>query len=176
MTSDTGAGPTRRHVLLGLFAASAPRAQAAPELTLRPWPRGRPTPVLALPAWDGAPWSLAAQRGQPLLLNFWASWCEPCRAEMPSLEALADRHAADGLRVFAVNFREGDAAVRRFVDGTGLRLPVLRDRDGSAARAFGVTLFPSTVGVDRRGRVKALALGEVDWATDAAQRWVRTLL
>ena len=133
-------------------------------------------PALKLPAWEGPAFDLAAARGQVVVLNFWASWCEPCRAEMPALEALARRHEADGLQVMAVNFREHDATVRRFLEQSPLALPVLLDRDGAAARAFEVRIFPSTVAVDRRGGVVATAVGEYDWSTPSARRWVSALL
>lgn len=115
-------------------------------------------------------------RGQVVLLNFWASWCEPCRAEMPSLELLATRHEPDGLRVLAINFRETDGAVRRFLDQTSFSLPVLRDRDGGAAQAFGVRVFPSTVAIARDGRAAFTVVGEVDWNAPEARRWIAPLL
>jgi thiol-disulfide isomerase/thioredoxin len=142
----------------------------------RPWPRGRGTPSLQLPAMDGGAWSLAAARCRPVLLNFWASWCEPCRAEMPSLQQLAAQHQAKGLQVVAIDFREGESAVRRFIAGTGLRLPVLYDRDGAAAKALGVHTFPSTVAIGRDGKAVFFVTGEVDWSSPSAQRWVEALL
>jgi thiol-disulfide isomerase/thioredoxin len=154
----------------------AVRAQAEGDLTHRPWPAREPAPQLTLDRWEGSPWSLAAQQGKPVLLNFWASWCEPCRSEMPSLELLATRHEAQGLQVLAVNHRETDAAVRRFMEATALSLPVLRDRDGGAAKAFGVRTFPSTVAINRRGQVLSIAIGECDWASPAARQWVAAAL
>jgi thiol-disulfide isomerase/thioredoxin len=164
---------SRRHCLAAALAwPTAARAAAEP----LPWGARRPTPSLALEAWEGPPVSLAALRGRPVLLNFWASWCEPCRAEMPSLELLATRHEADGLQVLVVNFRETDVAVRRFLEQTAISLPVLRDRDGGAARAFGVRVFPSTVAIGRDGRAVFSVVGEVDWTGPEARRWIAPLL
>lgn len=158
------------------FATGWPAAGAATGVQRLPWPPKRPTPQLLLPRHDGAPWSLAAAKGQAVLLNFWASWCEPCRAEMPALHALARQHQAAGLQVVTVNFRESDAAVRRFEAQTPMSLPILMDADGAAARAFGVRIFPTTVAVARNGRAAFSIVGEADWAADAAQHWVASLL
>ncbi|MFG5406889.1 TlpA disulfide reductase family protein [Piscinibacter sakaiensis] len=125
---------------------------------------------------DGGRWSLAPARGRPVLLNFWASWCEPCRAEMPSLELLAERHAAAGLEVLAVNFRETDAAIRRFLGVMPVSLPILRDADGGAAKAFGVRMFPTTVAIGRDGRVAWSAVGEADWTGALTRPWIAALL
>jgi thiol-disulfide isomerase/thioredoxin len=111
-----------------------------------------------------------------LLLNFWASWCEPCRAEMPSLELLAAQHRADGLQVIAINYREGESAVRRFIANTALNLPVVYDADGAAAKAFGVHTFPSTVAIDRQGKALFVVSGEIDWRGPEAGRWLAALL
>jgi thiol-disulfide isomerase/thioredoxin len=170
----------RRHLLAGalaLVAGGAPAARAqAPDGPRQTWPPRKPTPALVLPRHEGPPWKLADARGSPVLLNFWASWCEPCRSEMPSLELLQQRHQPQGLQILTVNYRETDAAVGRFIESTGLGLPVLRDRDGAAAKAFGVRIFPTTVAVSRAGRAAFLVVGEVDWAEAAARQWLAELV
>jgi len=120
--------------------------------------------------------SLASARGQVVLLNFWASWCQPCRAEMPSLELLAERHTRDRLQVMAINFRETDGAIRRFLAQTDCSLPILRDIDGGAARDWGVRVFPSTVAIGRDGRAIFTVVGELDWTGPEARTWVAPLL
>lgn len=162
-----------------LGAATEPRAQGAgtpPGAQRRPWPAGRPTPALDLPAWEGGRIGLAALRGQAVVLNFWASWCEPCRTEMPSLELLAARHEADGLQVLAVNHRETDGAVRRYLAQWPITLPILRDADGAAARDWQVRAFPTTVVIGRDGRAAFSVVGEADWTGPAARAWITPLL
>ena len=169
----------RRHALTTLAALALPAVAPRPVLakpTPRPWPQGRATPAFELDALSGSPVSLASLRGRPLLLNFWASWCEPCRAEMPSLELLESRHASAGLKVLAINFRETDGTVKRFVEQTGLSLTVLRDRDGGVARDYGVKIYPTTIAVDRAGRARFTVTGEIDWLGADAARWLRPLL
>ena len=167
-------------VRIAVRPATASRTLAATEdptgAQRTPWPRGQATPALELPTWDGPAWSLADARGQVVVLNFWASWCEPCRTELPSLELLAQRHQDDRVAVVTVNHRETDAAVRRYLAVEPLTLPVLRDRDGSASRAWGARVFPTTVVVDRKGRAAFSVVGELDWAGPAARRWMRELI
>jgi thiol-disulfide isomerase/thioredoxin len=139
------------------------------------WPRQRATPAVELVGLDGQPWRLAGARGAPVLLNFWATWCEPCRAEMPALQELAQQHRDAGLRLLAVNYKEPEARVRRFLEQAGLALPVLLDREGAAAKSFDVRIFPSTIAIDRRGRAKFIVTGEFDWASPLAARWVAEL-
>jgi thiol-disulfide isomerase/thioredoxin len=158
---------------LGLITAAS-GARAAYEQ--RAWPKARPAPPLALSDLDGRPWTLAALRGRPVMLNFWASWCEPCRAEMPSLDLLAARHEHDGLVVLTVNFKDGELAIRRFLDAVSLTLPVLLDRDGAAARAWDVTMFPTTLLIDRRGSPHSVVRGEVDWTGEDGRTIVALLL
>ena len=157
-------------------AAWAGRTLAAEPQQRRPWPRQVAMPALHLPALDGPDWSLAAARGKPVLLNFWASWCEPCRSEMPSLELLATRFEAQGLQIMAINFRETDAAVRRFIEASAFSLPILRDRDGAAAKAMGARTFPTTVGIHRSGQAVFTVTGEADWNSKLAHQWVAELL
>ena len=99
---------------------------------------------MQLPDLEGQPWALAQERGHPVLLNFWASWCEPCRAEMHAFEALEQQFQARRLKVVAVNFKEGREVVRRFREAQALTLALVRDSYGEAARAWGVHTFPTT--------------------------------
>lgn len=161
--------------LLAIAGAAFADASAAQSMR-KPWPARKPTPTLDLPALDGKAWRLADERGHPLLLNFWATWCEPCRAEMPSLEQLAASQRDTGLRVIALNFREGEPAVRRFLGNTPLSLPIVRDADGAAARAFGINIFPSTVAIDRQGRTRFIVVGELDWSGPQGLDAVRSIV
>lgn len=174
--------PLRSPLRRGLLAAGlgstlgSTRAADAPGHAWRPWPPQRPTPPLDLPLLDGGRWRLAEQRGHPLVLNFWASWCGPCRAEMPALELMALRHAGDGLRVLCINHRESALAIRRFTEAIDLSLPVALDADGTASAAWTPKLFPTSVLVSRSGKPLGQVLGELDWAGTPARALLATLL
>jgi len=160
----------RRCVVLAALAfAAAVRAHQ-----LRPWTSA--APPLALNDLSGKSWDLASLQGTAVLLNFWATWCEPCREEMPSLQALAKRHEPDALVVLMVNYREAETGIRRFLERMPLALPVLLDSDGSAARAWTSRVFPTTVLIDRSGRPRHQVVGAVDWNGNEARQWVRELL
>lgn len=160
--------------VLGARGKAAHAAESTP--LRRAWPSDRATPPLSLPGHEGPDWSLADAKGKVVVLNFWAGWCEPCRTEMPSLELLAARHESDGLVVVAVNFRETDAAVRRFLEQMPIALPILRDRDGAAARDWGVRVFPTTVIVGRDGRARFSVIGEADWTGKEVHQWLAPML
>jgi thiol-disulfide isomerase/thioredoxin len=143
---------------------------------VRPWPATRPVPALALTDLEGKAWTLAALKGRPVLLNFWASWCEPCRAEMPSLELLATRHERAGLTVLAVNYKEALPTIERFLEVLPFSLPILLDRDGDAASAWTPRVFPTTVLIDRSGTPRQSVIGELDWMGGAAHDLLEPLL
>ena len=174
--------PMRRRQLFILGAgvcASPAWAAGAPATGLgfdvQAWPAKSGVP--AVPAADqaGQPWSLPSLRGKAVLLNFWASWCEPCRAEMPALQALAAREQAQ-LAVLTINLKESPEAIARFVQISGLSLPVLRDPQGDTARAWGVRIYPSTVLIDRDGVPRATVRGALDWAGAEGEALWRPLL
>lgn len=164
-----------RRALVGAVTAAAllpATARAAYEVT--PWKAPR-TPPMALDDLDGKPWSLDAQRGRPVLLNFWATWCEPCRAEMPSLQALAARMGVDRLVVAGVNYQEPEVRIRRFLETMPVKFPILLDRDGAAAKAWTRRIFPTTVLIDAAGRARTVVTGEIDWMGEPATRLVAEL-
>lgn len=92
-------------------------------------------------------------RGQPVLVNFWATWCPPCRAEMPDLIAFQARHQAEGLQFLAINTEDDPALAREFVRANQMNVPVLLDSEGSVLRAMGTGGLPSTFLFDRSGQL-----------------------
>ena len=154
----------------GVHAEASP----APAYEVLPWTG--PLAGFQLLDISGKQWTGADFAGRAVLLNFWASWCEPCRAEMPSLQQLADKHGPAKLLVLAINFKELPARAIQFSKISGVTLPVLLDVDGKAAARWGVRIFPTTLLIDSRGRPRQRVKGEVDWAASAADKLVRDLI
>lgn len=150
-------------------------AAAAPAHEAQPWPKAQPSPELSLIDAQGHTWKLADLRGKPVLINFWASWCEPCRAELPSLQTIFDLYGGQ-LVVLAVNFKERGERATQFMRAAGLSLPTPLDRDGAAAKEWGVKIFPTSILVDAEGRVRWRITGEVDWSGREAAGWIEPLL
>lgn len=164
---------TRRSVVAAaLFAPWIARAG----YQVREWPARQPVPAFALGDINHRTWRLGDLRGHAVMLNFWATWCEPCRAEMPSLMALAARHRADGLVVLAVNFRESESTIRNFLEKMPIDLPILMDQQGTVTRAWTPGVFPSTVLIDRSGQPRRTVVGELDWNADIVRPWMSELL
>jgi len=125
---------------------------------------GFAAPDFSLPALDGTTRTLAAQRSKAVLLNFWATWCVPCRTEMASIERLYQRYRDRGLEVLAVNLDIlSTAGVEAFVTEVKLTFPVLLDPQWSAARTYRVVGVPTTYLIDRAGRVVVRETGARDW-------------
>ena len=115
----------------------------------------KPAPAFLLTSINGQKVSLAQYIGQVVVIDFWASWCPPCRESLPHLQAVAtdQRLATAGLVVLAVNERESVRDVRSFVDSSHYSFTVLRDEDGSVARNYSVSTIPTTIVVGRDGIV-----------------------
>ena len=137
-----------------------------------------PAPGAAFQRLDGGETTLADYRGRVVLLNFWATWCAPCRREMPSLDRLAGALAGEPFVVLAVSEdRGGPEKVRAFVEELGLeRMEIARDPKGGLASALGVTGLPATFLVDARGRVVGSLEGPAEWDAEPAQALVRHYL
>ena len=157
--------------IAGGFTSPAARAERA----LQPWSGGA-TPALALPDLQGRTVTLHDLRGRVVLVNFWATWCEPCREEMPSIGRLRQRLAGRPFEVLLVNFGEGVPKIEEFLRREKLSLPVLRDADKAAASAWRAGGLPMTFLVDARGRVRYSVFGEKDWNEGEARDTVEKLL
>ena len=142
--------------LLGwLLLRPAPQAPAAASSLL-----GQPAPDFALRTLSGEELRLSALRGQPIILNFWASWCGPCQEEAPLLSELSTRQAAQGFKIVGVLFQEtSPERARQFVAAHRLRYPNTQDEGAEAAIAYGLTGIPDTFFIDRDGKVRAALRG-----------------
>lgn len=123
----------------------------------------QPPSLLAVDDLNGKPYSLKLSSGQVVVVSFWTTWCQPCRAEMPSLERMAAEFEEQGVTVVAVNVGEPRHRVKRF-----RRLPrdvvrVLLDSSGDQARAWGVDRYPTAFIIDRDGKIFERLTGIVDW-------------
>jgi len=136
---------------------------------------GEAAPASPLPRLEGGgSGSLADYRGRWVLVNFWASWCVPCREEAPALERFQRRHADADFTVLGIDSRDLSGDGRAFVERFGLTYPQLRDGDGDAAAEYGTTGVPENFLVDPRGRVRLLVRGPV--SEEYLDRYVAPLL
>lgn len=144
----------------------------------RPPTPGNPAPAFAAPTLDGDTVSLASLRGSPVLLNVWATWCPPCRAELPALQKLQDDFAAEGLRVIAVSIDGRGAApdVKQFAENHGLRLMILHDPDETITQSFRLTGVPHSFLIAPDGTITEKWVGEIDAGSEAIRAPVRRLL
>ncbi len=119
-----------------------------------------PAPALTVPSLDGGPDVTLEGRTKPVVLNFWASWCEPCTREMPALVAFSERNPDVDVVGVAVTDRPEDS--RKFAEEVGIPFTLGSDRRGAVAADFGVQGLPVTVLIDAEGRVAATHPGEID--------------
>jgi thiol-disulfide isomerase/thioredoxin len=148
---------------------------AAAEADLRPWKRGE-TPALAREDLDGRTVDLKDLRGRVVLVNFWATWCDPCREEMPSFERLRAKLKDRPFEVLTVNYGEGKPKITQFLQRHRISLPVLLDPDKESAAAWHAGGLPMTFLVDARGQVRYSAFGECDWSSGEPLRVVEALV
>jgi cytochrome c biogenesis protein CcmG/thiol:disulfide interchange protein DsbE len=111
---------------------------------------------------SNAPGRLADFRGKVVLVNFWASWCKPCTAELPDLQRVQQRMADAGATVVGINTRDASEDAQQWVDKNHLTYPSLRDGSGDFADKWGVTAYPESFLLDERGRIKAAIRGPLD--------------
>jgi peroxiredoxin len=158
-----------------------------PTATPTPWlytPPDRHLPVageeardFTLPTLDGEQVSLSDYRGSVVLVNFWTSWCPPCKDEMPALQQAYDRYGEDGLVVLAINVTHLDErpAAEAFAAELELTFPILLDEDGQVSdRLFFVRSLPTSVWIDREGVVRHVQFGEM--TPDQIDEWAIKLL
>jgi peroxiredoxin len=149
-----------RFALFLLLALALPASAQA----LKPWTGGA-APALELPDIEGKVHRLADYRGKAVLVNFWATWCGPCREEMPSMEALRVAMQGKPFVVLAVNVGEGARVAQSFADQMSLGFSLLLDRDMKTTRAWGARILPASFVIGPDGTIRYSYLGAIDWAS-----------
>ncbi|MBI2152431.1 MAG: TlpA family protein disulfide reductase [Candidatus Rokubacteria bacterium] len=168
-------------LLCALALLLAPRDAPAQDLyksldLIRP-SRAQAAKEFSVPALDGKTLRLADYKGQVLFLNFWATWCPPCKEEMPAMERLYQRYKGQGFAVLAVSVdAEGAPVVTPFVKEHKLTFPIGLDPKMALAERYGVRALPTSFLVDRKGTLVALALGPREWNGKPAHALIESLL
>jgi len=174
-------------VAVALFAAltEGPRAnvahasgidEAARELDLIRPARPKQASDFSVSLLGGQTLELKGQRGKPMLINFWATWCAPCREEMPAMERLYVKHRERGFVLLAVSVDTDAALVKPFLEKYRLTFPVALDARMDLANTYGVRALPASFLIDRHGYLTALALGPRAWDNRAAHALVEAML
>ena len=120
---------------------------------------GQPIGNLTLASLGGGDVNLGDYRGKLVLINAWATWCPPCKAEMPALQAYYNQHKADGFELLAVNAGETETLVQQYITEQGFTFPILLDPNSSNLNALGINNFPTSILVGRDGVVKTIHVG-----------------
>jgi thiol-disulfide isomerase/thioredoxin len=159
-------------LLLPLMVSAEPRDPTGPEVIRAFREAGLPVeangvrPIdFELPLLDGTRLKLADLKGRPVFLNFWATWCGPCRSEMPSMEAVYKRLKDRGFEILAVNIGEDSKQVSPFMGRYGLNFPAALDTTGRVSSLYGVQAIPTTYIIDSRGLIVSRVVGSIDWNT-----------
>jgi DsbE subfamily thiol:disulfide oxidoreductase len=145
---------------LNLVAANPAEVEPGPEV-------GAVAPALELTGLDGKLHSLAEHRGKVVLVNFWGTWCPPCLREMPALERLHKRMAGRPFAILAVDPKQPESDVARYVRALGITFTVLLDPAGETAMDWHIKVYPTTYLVDADGRIRYRSVGPEGW--DSAQ-------
>ncbi len=135
-----------------------------------------PAPDFTLKSNSGENLRLSELRGEVVLINFWASWCGPCRQEMPILSELHDKYKAMGFTVLGVNVEENSSAARKLLKEMPVSFPVLFDNNSTVSKQYDVVAMPSTVLVDRNGNVRYLHKGYKPGLENTYVEQVRSLI
>jgi peroxiredoxin len=159
----------RRHLiaLAMLAAAGAARAKAAPN---------GPAPDFTLRQLDGPNLRLGEQRGRVVMVNFWATWCGPCRIELPHLDKLHAKYRSSGFMLLGVNIDDDPNAAKALASKMGLKFPVLFDSEKKVVAAYDLNAMPASVLIDRDGKVRHLHRGYKDGVEQLYEQQVRALL
>ncbi|MDA8353811.1 MAG: thiol-disulfide oxidoreductase ResA [Firmicutes bacterium] len=146
-------------VLVGLAIYQTMGGEGEKETAVEP---GKKAPDFQLETLDGEKMKLSDLKGKVVLLNFWASWCEPCRDEMPAIQTVYDKHKDKGFEVVGVNIAETQVAVNAFARQYELKFPIAMDRERKVTEQYGIGPIPSSIFIDREGNIIRKVNGQMN--------------
>jgi len=158
-------------VLLVLLGTSFFASNAWAQFDKTAWPAKVATPALDAVDLQGKTWNATELAGKVVVLNFWATWCAPCKDELPTLQTLHDISDSQTV-VLSINVREPAARAARYVQSTGMTFPVISDAKGELAKRWGVTVYPTTILIAPNGQARWRIMGDVDWSGAQANAWL----
>lgn len=173
MERDTAKRGLRLHITKVLLGAALAAGAVATPAAVTP---SKSAPDFALRSLEGPNLRLQEQRGRVVMVNFWATWCGPCRVEMPHLARLYEKYRASGFQLLGVNIDEDPRQAASVANKLGLRFPVLLDTEKKVSRLYDLSTMPSTVLIDRDGRVRYVHRGYRDGYEDTYEKQIRELL
>ena len=164
-------------VLGAALAAMPPRVEAARDEVLLDEPsKSVAAPDFTAETLAGETVRLSAFKGQVVFLNFWATWCVPCKEEMPAMERVHLALQGRRFRLLAVNLQEAPAAMQKFVEELGLTFDIVLDPSGEITRDYNVINLPITYLIDKQGTIVARAIGQRPWDNETYLRYLRNLV
>ncbi len=134
---------------------------------------GDPAPDFTLEDLSGRTWTLSELKGKVVFINFWATWCPPCREEMPSMQRLADMMPEDSFVMLALLNRDAPSMGANFVRKLGVTMPILNDQGNQAGRLYGITGLPETFIVDKQGILREKYIGPAQWDSPVYQQLMK---
>ena len=158
-------------VCLAVLSSSFVSTNAWAQFDKTAWPVNVATPKIEAVDLQGKAWNAAELAGKVVVLNFWATWCAPCKDELPTLQTLHDISDAQTV-VLTINVREPAARAARYMQSTGMTFPVISDPKGELAKRWGVTVYPTTLLIAPNGQTRWRIVGDVDWSGAQANAWL----
>jgi thiol-disulfide isomerase/thioredoxin len=174
MNARTSLASAKAQRMLGLFLGflfSVVTSSAWAQFDRTAWPTHTATPNIEAVDLQGKAWTSAELAGKVVVLNFWATWCAPCKDELPTLQTLHDISDAQTV-VLTINVREPVARAARYMQSTGMTFPVISDAKGDLAKRWGVTVYPTTILIAPNGQARWRVMGDVDWSGAQANAWL----
>lgn len=165
-------GFRRLAAILALCLTTTLPASAAGLKTLSP----RPAPALQQPALDGAETDLASLRGKVVLVNFWATWCPPCRKEIPSMNRLVAKMAGQPFVILGVNMGDSPDDIRAYTRQVPIDFAIVPDPSGGLLKPWQVVAFPTSYVVDKQGQIRLGLFGSIEWDSPEAVAELERLL
>ena len=163
-------------LLLGLFVMTA-ACQASPGSNAVAMETGTAAPGFTLKSLSGDNVTLSSFKGKNVvLLDFWATWCPPCREAMPHLQKLHEEYGKKGLTIMSINLQEKESTVKKFIKSNGFTFNILLDQTGEVANAYGVRGIPTMVLIDKNGKISMKKVGYSESGESELAQKIRQLL